>query len=281
MVDLHHVVAQLGGLISTSELNAIGVARGELAGLVRRSALIRVRRGWFSVPGIAADATRAARVGGVISCAQALRAHGLWALPQPDLHLLVPRNASRLRSPGDRRRLLEPRTPGLRLHWAHRSTEHRLVAGPVDAVTALRSCATREHYLASLESVLHHAPRLRHDLLEAGHTLTTGLVDGLCESGTETLFRLRMRERVPSLRAQVRIPEVGRVDFVIGDRLVVEVDGREFHDTESSFEKDRRRDAELSRLGYRVLRFSYRQVIDDWPTVEAAVVAAVLRGDHR
>jgi very-short-patch-repair endonuclease len=70
------------------------------------------------------------------------------------------------------------------------------------------------------------------------------------------------------------------VDFVIGERLVIEVDGAEYHTDPVRFEADRRRDALLSARGYRVLRFSYRLVIDDWPTVETAVLAAVARGDH-
>ncbi len=45
-------------------------------------------------------------------------------------------------------------------------------------------------------------------------------------------------------------------------------------------ESDRRRDAIASALGYRVLRFSYWQVVERWAEVEAAVWAAVSRGDH-
>ena len=50
---------------------------------------------------------------------------------------------------------------------------------------------------------------------------------------------------------------------------------REFHDRESTFERDRERDAHLSVLGHRVLRFSYRQVFERWHVVEAAVRGGV------
>lgn len=281
MLDLHHAVLDHGGLISTEELIAIGLTRSRIAGLVSRGTLLRLRRGWFSVPGIAADAARAARVGGLITCGQALRAHGFWAIDDGRLHVLVPRHATRLRSAGDRHRRWEPGTPGLRLHWAlARSTTHRLIAAPVDALTTMRGCATRDIYLASLESVLHRDPSLGQELAFAGHSALQGFVDGRCESGIETLFRVRMLHRLPPLRPQVTIPGVGRVDFLVGARLVVELDGQAFHDSESAFENDRRRDAELSRRGFRVLRFSYRQVLDHWPSVEAAVLAAVARGDH-
>ena len=48
------------------------------------------------------------------------------------------------------------------------------------------------------------------------------------------------------------------------ERLVVEVDGWESHGTRSAFEDDRARDARLKLLGFDVLRFTWRQVEDDW-----------------
>ena len=71
------------------------------------------------------------------------------------------------------------------------------------------------------------------------------------------------------------------MDFVIGDRLVLEVDGAEFHTTREAFEEDRRRDAALRTAGYRVLRFSYAQVSERWNEVERAITAAIGDGDHR
>ena len=53
------------------------------------------------------------------------------------------------------------------------------------------------------------------------------------------------------------------VDFYWPDRgLVVEVDGRAFHRSRRSFERDRRRDAELIGIGVRVVRVTWRQLVD-------------------
>ena len=53
------------------------------------------------------------------------------------------------------------------------------------------------------------------------------------------------------------------VDFVWRDRrLVVEVDGFAFHRTRHAFERDRARDAQLTARGWRVVRFTYRQIQD-------------------
>ncbi len=56
-------------------------------------------------------------------------------------------------------------------------------------------------------------------------------------------------------------------------RLIVEVDGRDPHSARRAFESDRRRDQRLMLLGWRVVRFTWRQV-----TFEPAYVAGTVRG---
>jgi very-short-patch-repair endonuclease len=52
-----------------------------------------------------------------------------------------------------------------------------------------------------------------------------------------------------------------QVDFVWREeRLIVETDGWAAHGTRGSFERDRRRDAELVAAGWRVLRITWRQL---------------------
>ena len=97
------------------------------------------------------------------------------------------------------------------------------------------------------------------------------------ESGLESLLRIRLLRMGIVLRCQVRIRTVGRVDFVVGDRIILEVDGRENHDGESHRHRDLVRDANAAALGYRTLRFDYALVIHDWPRVERAIVGALRR----
>lgn len=52
-------------------------------------------------------------------------------------------------------------------------------------------------------------------------------------------------------------------------RLILEVDGYAFHRTRRAFEQDRRRDADLLAIGYRVMRITWRQVTEE---PEAVVV---------
>jgi hypothetical protein len=63
-----------------------------------------------------------------------------------------------------------------------------------------------------------------------------------------------------------------RVDFVWRDlRLIVEVDGYRYHRAPSRFEADRERDVMLGVKGWRVLRFTWRQVTERAAWVAAAV----------
>jgi hypothetical protein len=56
---------------------------------------------------------------------------------------------------------------------------------------------------------------------------------------------------------------IGRVDFLFRDaRLVVEVDGRSWHDSESDREADRWRENRLIAAGWRVLRIRWRDLVE-------------------
>jgi len=86
-----------------------------------------------------------------------------------------------------------------------------------------------------------------------------------------TFLRLCRRERLPAPQVNIRVGGF-LVDFLwLERRLIVEVDGYEYHRGRASFEADRARDAELMRRGYRVLRFTYRQVTQQPSRVAAAV----------
>ncbi|MDO5682542.1 MAG: DUF559 domain-containing protein [Propionibacteriaceae bacterium] len=101
------------------------------------------------------------------------------------------------------------------------------------------------------------------------------------ESGTETLVRLRLRSKGIKVHPQVFIPTVGRVDFLIGVSLVLEVDSVAHHFDPADQEADMVRDQKLVALGYRVIRISYSQIMFDWPAVESRIMRIVRAGLHR
>ncbi len=197
-------------------------------------------------------------------------------------HVRVAAQSRALRSPHDSRHKLDLTPPSRDrdavVHWwAPPGQPRDLLSDLVTSLADFSRCDEPAIVELSLDNALHHHPEIRSHLETVGVHL--GSADGVCESGTETRVWQHLRGRLP-LRRQVVIPGVGRVDFLVGERLVIEVDGREHHERTPDFERDRRRDAHLSSLGYRVLRFTYRQVFHDWPSVEAALWAAVARHDH-
>lgn len=59
------------------------------------------------------------------------------------------------------------------------------------------------------------------------------------------------------------------------ERLIVEVDGYDFHASRAAFERDRRRDLVHREAGYEVLRFTGQQLKND-PVYVATVIARAL-----
>ena len=58
-------------------------------------------------------------------------------------------------------------------------------------------------------------------------------------------------------------------------RLIVELDGRAFHDHQRPFERDREKDAELLAHGYRTLRLTWDRLVNR-PSREAQRIATLL-----
>lgn len=80
-------------------------------------------------------------------------------------------------------------------------------------------------------------------------------------SALEDEFRALCRDArlpLPSFNVHLHGHEVDA--YWPDHNVVVELDGWEWHKTRAAFERDRRRDADLTRAGERVVRFSARQV---------------------
>ena len=287
MKTLTQSIRARGGLAATHELYRDGHTRRSLAAAVNAGRILRVRQGWYLLPDTHPDLVAAARVGGALTCLPAASLHGLWTAPTHLLHVAVPNEACRLRHPLDKTVRLRAGSPLLRVHWrAPLENPRRLILDLSSTLADVIRCESAEVAVATADSALFRKAISRHEwervVAGAPSTVRPGLalVQPLCESGIESLTLFRLRPFGFPIRCQAQIPGVGRVDFLIGTRLVIEVDGANYHTDPERFEADKRRDAVLSRLGYRVLRFSYKQVLYRWYEVEAAILASVFRGDH-
>jgi very-short-patch-repair endonuclease len=101
------------------------------------------------------------------------------------------------------------------------------------------------------------------------------LPDVCAESPIEGIFWQEAEWRVPSLVAQYFI-EPYTVDFAVPDKkLAIEIDGKDFHSSPKAVEKDKKKDAYLSGLGWRVLRFTGSEVYSDTLRCVERVIAEI------
>lgn len=190
---------------------------------------------------------------------------------------------------GDRRR------PGVRIH--------RVGSLPADEVTSVDGIpvTTPARTLLDIASVV-SPRRLENALIEALARGLTSLreVDSILRrhprhpgasllratlgSGSPARERSVAERRFVALLRKARLPtpeinvtvEGFEVDFLWrSQRLIVEMDGRAYHSTNHRFENDRRRDRTLVAAGYRVMRITWRQLVDE-PEAVAVQVAQAL-----
>ena len=119
----------------------------------------------------------------------------------------------------------------------------------------------------------HGAGKLRHALEAAQEP---ALTESELEEAFMTLCRAHGIPR-PEVGVWLRVTDGHlRADFLWRpERLVVETDGYRFHGGRRAFERDHRRDATLSLAGWRVRRFTWRQIAGDADLVAATVRAAL------
>ncbi|MGV8895471.1 MAG: DUF559 domain-containing protein [Rhodoglobus sp.] len=270
----------------THQLLTEGWSSRQISRAVAIGDIIRVRQGWYCAPDVAPSEQIAACVGGQLTCQAAARMLGLAARESASVHVAVPAHASRLRAPTNRRGGAHQPLPHVIVHWRARLTPPEQARAPLDILKDMSGCETPEFTIAAVDSAIRLGLITLGEWLDfipflprrLGNLLAT--VDGHSGSITESLCRVRLRPLGITPILQFKVAGVGFVDMLIGERLIIEIDGRQYHTDSGQFEQDRQRDARLSILGYRVLRFSYRQVMHHWAQVKGSILAAIARGDH-
>lgn len=290
-------VAQLAfrqhGVVTSAQLRDAGLGEGAINLRGRNGRLHRLHRGVFAVghsrisrEGRWLAAVLALGEGAVLSHVSAAALWGIRHSSSSYVHVTVPTSGGRHRRRGivvHRSLTLGPadvdeeqaiavtsvsRTlldlagvlaPGRLERAIEQSLALRLFdLRAVDAVLAANPRPPGAAALAEIIARIHDEPSLARLELEA-------LMLDLCDAhGIE--------------RPEVNVLIEGiEVDFLWRThRLIVETDGRQWHDTPHGFARDRERDERLTVLGYRVVRFTYRRVADH-PDAVAATLRALLR----
>jgi very-short-patch-repair endonuclease len=264
------------GVVSRAQLADMEIAAATVDAWVRRGRFVVVHRGVYAV-GHAVLRREGRWLAAVLACGEGavlshVSAATHWGLLQTGASL-IDVTARRARHG----------TTGIRLHRSR-----SLIAGdtadhqgiPITTVprTLLDLAATLPAH--RLERALAQAQRLRlydHRAIEDvittanGHRGTSLLAQATAQepkftrSELEAWFLNLVREielPEPLVNFTLTAPDHPRleVDFCWpSQRLIVELDGWDTHRTRAAFEQDRRRDAALQAVGWRVLRFTWRE----------------------
>lgn len=242
-------------------------------------------RGWVALVGVQNDATRALQAGGVASCVTAFAVHGLWLPHGPQrLHLRARRNTHSARVTTTRA------AEGLVLHVTHnRLADTRPPFGvdpPLSALATAAGCISRTELMAAADTALARALVSHDDLSELAAVLPRRRRHGLewatgkAGSGSESEFAALLRSAGIEFTQQSEVLPHHFVDFLIGRSLIIEIDSNLWHGTPAQQAADRARDAEFTRRGYRVVRFTYEQVLFQPTYAREVVLDLVRRGAH-
>lgn len=263
-----------GGVVRSASAVRSGHSPHTIASAVDAGLLTRVRRRWIALVDADPHVVAAARAGVVLSCITQARRLGLWVLERSGpVHVAAHLHAGRI-SVAPRTRVhrdapLVPRHPDA-------------LIDPVENVLALIArCQPFESALATWESAMRQhlvePASLGRLPLAAGARRLLDAATPFADSGLETFVPLRLRFLKIRIVAQIWIAG-HHVDFLIGDRLVLQIDGG--HHVGSQRTSDIRHDAQLMLLGYHVIRVGYEQVTEDWPSVQHDIMRAIAQGLH-
>lgn len=257
-----------GNVMRLRTLLQAGLTDYEVRQLRDEGTLTRLRHGWYAGSRANEHVVAAVRSGGVLGCVSALGFHGVWQPIDQPLHVY---RAKWGRQHGTSKTVWcrEPRS---------RSSPAAAVLPVDEALRQSLHCVPAEVVLAMAESILRQGKlgyaEVAHLLGPLGHRLDKS------DSGTETLVRERLRRLGVKVRPHVHIEDVGWVDLLIGDLLVLEVDSKTFHWTDRGYQEDRRRDLNLVAHGYLVIRITWEQVMLGWAPVEEVVLGIIRQKRH-
>ena len=255
------------GVVSHRLLLAIGVSRRAIENRLRNRRLHRVHRGVY-ILGPALASAEAGWLAGVLACGPgAVVSHrsaaalgGIRRSSAARVDVTVAGTSGRTRR------------AGLSIHRTRRLTRQEVTARsgiPVTSVArtildlgphATKAIEEAERLqlfdLTALQAVLRMNPG------RAGIDLN--VEPALVRNDLERDFlRLCRRHGLPTPRVNTPVGDYEPDFYWPERRLIVETDGRETHATRAAFESDRARDAELTANGYRVVRFTWRQLQDE------------------
>jgi very-short-patch-repair endonuclease len=272
------IAARQHGVISTAQLRLVGLSHTGINRRMQAGRLHRRFRGVYAV-GHTGVSTEGEWMAAVLACGEgAVLSHRsaaeLWGMMRRDrrqlgaggrgrdvIDVTLPSNSGR------------SRRKGIALH-------HSLTLTPEECtreqgIPVTRPGRTLEDLRRVVSAAVFGAAVKQAEFLRL--RLGTGVSSEQPRSELEArVLALCRGHRLPQPEVNVKIDRF-EVDFLWREaRLIVEVDGWRSHGSRSAFEADRARDARLTLLGFRVVRFTWRQISNDGPGVAKTIRALLM-----
>jgi predicted transcriptional regulator of viral defense system len=277
------IAARQHGVISLDQLRALGLTASAIRARVRRGSLIRLHRGVYAV-GHAAIKVEGHLMAAVLACGEgavlshrAAAAHlDLRRSDRARIDVTVPGAGTRAKKGIEihRSRTLAP-ADVIRVENIPTTSVARTLLDLAEVVSAqaLERAFDRAEFLQVLD-MRALAEVMERNLGRRGLARLRALLSNLDPARGRT--RTELERLFLTLCANAGLPRplvnahlLLEGDYIEADfhwpayRLVAETDGWATHSTRRAFQRDRHRDQLLLRAGYRVVRFTWRDVIDN------------------
>ncbi|GAA4177774.1 endonuclease domain-containing protein [Gryllotalpicola koreensis] len=280
-MDLDRILDLNQGFTTRAALYSAGFSKRRIQEELSAGRIVAYGKLLVGRPTVSPAFRRAATMRARLACITAAKSMGLWTLETDAFHVVPPASNSHVHPDG--------RLPRARVHWSSSPIEpdrSRLVVEsgrnalahiadcqPIAAAVATFDSAVRKG-LVSVEELQRLASVRR-----GRFARVVALVSDHADSGLESLTRVRLLWEGVACREQVVI-DGHPVDLLIGDRLIIQLDGKQHLEDPEQLERDRWQDRRLRRMGYTVLRYSYDDVVANWPTTWAEIRSHLAQSAH-
>lgn len=275
-MNAHQLLSDNLGIVTRRMLRDAGITDHRIRQGLQAGQLTAVNRSIVALRGAHPELVRAVAMGGRLACVSAARLREIWVIDDGCLHIAFRANASHFANDGQ--------VPAARAHW------DSSLLDPVGDLVALESernmlahlakCQPLEFAVAAFDSTVRKG-LISLDELELLASVRRGrfarvvsFVSAQADSGLESITRVRLSLAGIACREQVVI-DGHAVDLLIGDRLIIQLDGKQHLEAPVQLARDRRQDRRLRLMGYTVLRYSYAEVVHQWATTFAEIASHI------
>lgn len=275
ILDLNH------GFATRASLRAAGFSKRRIQNELRAGRLIAHGRNIVARPVVPSAFRRAVAMHSRIACITAAKTMGLWVLETDAVHVVPRVNNSHVRRDG--------RFPRVTVHWSPAPIEpdsgSLVVESGRNALAHIADCQPLEVAVATFDSAVRKGlitlDELRRlaQLRRGRFAEVVGLVSSQSDSGLESITRVLLLREGVRCREQVVI-DGHPVDLLVGDRLIIQLDGRQHLDDLDQLARDRWQDRRLSLMGYTVLRYGYHDIVFNWGATWAQIRAHLGQRAH-